>query len=271
MRMTITSSATTVVMGALLVIGEVTANPGGVPVPESPPLVCNTSNFRVEAQTGPNGEFPKASLCNGNPCSEYGYTITSALNISHTIFAAAATQNLVATDPASFVAAAGAGDSLTGFLAAAVHEYSIRFNANGTVYNAKIFTEGVSSPRIGTALVRSGNKIVESCLIASPGIAGNVFQPVFTSQTILAAGGKCLVNLVFDASGNVINVTLAQGSHPSCQVGSPASGQQLLVNGNPLQNNAGPHGITFGTNTTTCWGPPIPSVPKCVCTAAPCP
>jgi hypothetical protein len=101
--------------------------------------------------------------------------------------------------------------------------------------------------------------------IVGPGDIGDPFQPKFTLQNASVAGGKCTAHLIFDKHGNVSDVT----TDPPCVTGSPVG--DIIVNGAPLKNNTGPHGITFGTGTSTCYGPSIPSPAKCVCTASPCP
>jgi len=284
------SSAAIVLIGALFVVGEVAATdfPGSGPYPistvpasESPPLTCNTltpagnpGNFTVTAITGSNGEFPKRALCGtpGIACSEYSYQISSPLlNIDHTLFSVSATQELWGGAP-TFTPSIAVGDSTTGFLTYARHEYAIRFNSNHSKSDtAQMWISGASRPRVGSVVIRSGSKIVESCVIATPGIAGDTFQPVFQSQTVVLAGGKCTGTLVFDAGGNVINIINPTPVPPNtiCNVGSPTG--DLMVNDAPLKNNSGPHGITFGTGTTTCYGPPRPSVPLCVCTTVICP
>lgn len=270
MRDKFASSAAAILVGALFVAGEVVANPTGVPVPEAPPLSCSTTFFNVTLNSTASATCPTASA---SLCTKYDYTIaaksSTGPNVDHTVFAVAATQDLNATNPSgSAVAAPGDGDSTTGFLAGARHEYAIRFNsANTKSVSAQIFISGPSTPRVGSVLIRSGNKILETCMLATPGIASDTFQPLFQTQQVTVAGGKCVATLVFDSSGNVVDVTT---SSPGCFVGSPAGGN-LFVGTEPIKNNSGPHGITFGTGTTTCYGPPRPSIPKCVCTATPCP
>lgn len=263
------SSAAAILVGALFAAGEVVANPTGVPVAEAPPLSCSTSFFNVTLNSTGSATCPTASA---SPCTKYDYTIAAKSptgpNVDHTVFAVAATQDLNATNPTSSVSPPGAGDNTTGFLAGARHEYAIRFNSSNTKsVNAQIFISGPSTPRVGSVLIRSGSKILETCMLATPGIASDTFQPLFQTQQVTVAGGKCVATLTFDTSGNVVDVTT---STPGCFVGSP-SGGELTVGGQPLKNNSGPHGITFGTGTTTCYGPPRPSTPKCVCTATPCP
>lgn len=272
------SSAATVLIGTLLAAGEVRANPNGVPIPESPPLSCTTSAFTITAITEAGGVFPKpAPSCDSNGgqqpccpsdapvCSDYGYMISGTLNVDHVVFSVRATEGLAATFPSAFVGSPGNGDSSTGFLAYADHEYTVRFDSNNTKSEeAHILMRGQSSPRNGTVLVRSGRSRTESCLIATPGASGDPFQPAFMTQTVRVAGGKCTAILTF-ANGVLSDVT-----SPDCPTGSPQGGV-LMVNGVPLQNNTGPHGITFGNGTTTCYGPNVPSIPKCICTAQPCP
>jgi hypothetical protein len=171
--------------------------------------------------------------------------------------------------------------SSSDFLEGALHEYTVRFDHNPntkTPASLKIFINGSSTPRVGTVQLKGATK--QRCLIATPGTAAvNTFQPTFTTQEVILAGGKCKATLALDSLGNVADI-LSTESFPlsagnDCQIGSPPPDEQgrreLKVNGTPLQNNVSAHGITFGTGTTTCYGPPRPSVPKCVCTAQPCP
>jgi hypothetical protein len=254
--------------------GGVRANPPvDVSVSEAAPLFCTTTNFRVDA-LAPGGTFPTLTKCaDDQPCSDYGYIITSrGPNFDHAVFAVSASQTVFSTTPqGAFVSAPGVGDSPTGFLAFAKHEYAVRFSSlNSRNGEAHIVIVGASAPRLSTVLVRSGAKQTESCLIAGPGTTStDQFQPVFQTQTTLVAGGKCVAKLTFDANGNVTDVT-AEPTDPPCQVGQPEGGV-LRINGEPIRNNAGPHGITFGNGTTTCYGPPVPRIPRGICTKSPCP
>jgi len=261
-----------VVMGALFATAEVKANPSGVPVSDPGPFSCTTSSFKVEAILV-GGAFPAIVPCPTNPgqnCSDYGYKVSALSptgpNVDHTVFAIAATQDLSSTNPSgSFVSPAGAGDNTTNFLINAKHEYAIRFNsANTKSVEAHIYIVGSSSPRVSSVLVRSGTKLTESCLIAGAGVAGDPFQPVFQEQLAVVAGGKCNAHLIFDSTGNLIDVT----TDPPCVSARP---EVVFVNGQALQNNTSASGITFGENTTTCYGPPKPRTPACICTAEPCP
>lgn len=267
-----------VAIGTLFTATEVRANPTGVPVAQPVPLSCTTVNFRIDAILGPNGEFPIPVTCVNNPglpdlsCADYGYNISSnTKNVDHTVIAVSADQDLDSTSPAAFVSAPGAGDKVTGFLKNARHEYTVRFNSSKTKsVQAHVFIVGPSSPRISSVLVRSGNNdddgggISQSCLIAGPGVAGDPFQPISLTQTVMAAGGKCVVELIFDNNGNLADI---HTDTPGCEMGQG----NVMINGEPLQNNTSPNGITFGDGTTTCYGPPVPSPARCVCTKKPCP
>lgn len=86
------------------------------------------------------------------------------------------------------------------------------------------------------------------------------------TRTELVAGKQCVAKLTFDTDGHLIDVDTDFPCHKGMA--------QLFIVGpqnkrEPLQNNPG--GITFGTGTTTCYGPPYPSPPRCVCTKLPCP
>ena len=79
------------------------------------------------------------------------------------------------------------------------------------------------------------------------------------------AGGKCAYKPKCDASGNLVDVD----TDPPC-VRAPLTA--LQCNGAPVQlNESSINWITFGTGTSTCYGPPIPNPPICICTKSPCP
>lgn len=264
--------AVVVAVGAVFAATQGSAhNPTGVPITEPGPFVCTTTNFQIQAILGLSGEFPMdGGPCtltpkhSGQNCVDYGYIISARSptgpNVDHTVFAISADQDLDHTSPTSFVSVPGAGDNTTGFLKYADHEYAVRFNSSNTKsIEAHIFIVGPSSPRITSILVRSGTKNTESCLIAGPGVTvdPDPFQPLSVTETVLAAGGKCLVDLIYDAHGNLAEITpITSGCEVT--IGDPT------VNGEPLRNNTNRHGITFGNNTTTCYGPPVPSPARCV-------
>jgi hypothetical protein len=263
-------------------------NLAGVPVSESAPTSCTTvsfaspqtSSFTVQTSGNP---WPAPASCTNGPCLDYAYTISAkdlsnGPNIDHTVFAVSASQALAMTSPSAYVTSPGSGDGTTGFLAGTRHEYPVRFNSsNSKSVTAHIYIYRPSAPRISTVLIRSGTKLAESCLIAGPGVgsSSDVFQPVTSSQTTTVAGGKCIATLIFDSAGNLFDVTAVNApgapGDTDCQVRSPDTDHPLLINGKPLRNNTSPFGITYGDGTTTCYGPPIPSIPKCICTKSPCP
>jgi hypothetical protein len=112
--------------------------------------------------------------------------------------------------------------------------------------------------------------------IAGPGDIGDPSQPKFATQDATVADGKCIAHLIFDKKGIIIDVTTSNapgyvpsGDETPCTAVSVTG--DIIVNGNPLKNNTGPHGITFGNGTSTCYGPSIPSPAKCICTKSPCP
>jgi hypothetical protein len=142
---------------------------------------------------------------------------------------------------------------------------------------------GNGNTELCSAVDNNGVALLVPGGIAGPGDIGDPFQPKFATQDATVADGKCIAHLIFDKKGNVIDVTAsnAPGFVPTtgetnCTVASPVvtpanPNADIIVNGAPLKNNTGPHGITFGTGTTTCYGPSIPSPAKCVCTRLPCP
>jgi len=93
--------------------------------------------------------------------------------------------------------------------------------------------------------------------------------PAAKNEPQMTAAGlpACVAAVVRDSNGKVTDVVPAAGCHTGL-------GQGLFVVG--PQNRREPirevnEYITFGSGTTTCYGPPIPSPPRCVCTALPCP
>ncbi len=110
---------------------------------------------------------------------------------------------------------------------------------------------------------------------------GNVHQRTKgLERRELVADGKCVALLKYDpVDDSKFKVDLDTGNSlndKNCTAGNAADpanpadpATKLSVNGKPLTYNSG--SITFGDGTTTCYGPPIPSPPRCVCTAKPCP
>jgi len=254
----------------LLAVLQASANPAGVPVDPEAPLTCITSgdgNWRIEAITGANGEFPVSVACSlsantNKRCAEYAYTIEQLKknSISHTASAVSADQDLDSAGPSAQVAVPGIGDPSSGFLQNAAHEYAITYNPNSSVFTPSIVVVEPSVARITTILITKGN-VQESCLIAGPGVQDaslTPFTPIVTSQKQLAAGGKCEVELVYNAKGEVVDVkTSTQGC--TVDVGP------VIIDGEELRDNRSPTGITHGNNTCTTYGPPIPSPARTVC------
>ncbi len=237
-------------------------SPAGVPVGTAP-LECTTpsGSWKVSAMPGPGGEFPVLVDCGenhaGKSCARYRYDIDDlgGGTPDHVLFAVSADQDLDSAGPSAFVTPPGtsSGDSKTGFLAYARHEYPIRVNPTPNV-PADLVIVAPSSPRISTVLVTKG-KTRESCLIAGPGVPGLPFRPCPVSRDEIAAGGQCLVRLFYDSSCQVSEIqSLTEGCEVT--VGNP------IVNGQPLQDN--PTSITFGTGTVTCYGPPSPNPARCI-------
>ena len=262
-----------VAAGSVLFSMGAIANPPGVPVADAP-LSCATANFSITAVTGGNGEFPTSQLCDPNDatkgtCSVYGYKVTSPTGstISQSLFAVSADQDIYGTftlpnGTSAYVANLGAGDSTTGFLKYAQHEYSVRFNSNSTTFEGYLFIKGASSPRLGTAFIRGG-KLDESCLIAGPGVGGNPWTPTTSSADVVVAGGKCAATLKYGATGKLVNIVLPPNS--PCFTGKVPDGYLPAIGGEPIRDAQGP--ITFGNGTTTIY---MPSK-LAVCTALPCP
>ncbi len=79
-----------------------------------------------------------------------------------------------------------------------------------------------------------------------------------------AAKGKCVAKAKCDSLGRVVDVD----TEGPCVKGV-ANESNLSINGQPLTDNK--CSITYGTATSTCYGPPIPNPPVCICTKSPCP
>jgi len=90
-----------------------------------------------------------------------------------------------------------------------------------------------------------------------------------TSRTERVAGTNCVVRVVKDGHGKIIDVD----TDPPCHKGRPGAGLFVVVGPQiareRLTENTG--AMTFGAGTTKCYGPPNPDPPMCVCTKAPCP
>jgi len=137
---------------------------------------------------------------------------------------------------------------------------------------------GNGNTELCSAVDGTGTLRIPQSGIAGPGDIGDPFQPKFATQDSTVADGKCIAHLIFDKKGTLIDVTAdnAPGYVPNPALGeTPCTAVSvtgdIIVNNAPLKNNTGPHGITFGTGTSTCYGPSIPSPAKCVCTKTPCP
>lgn len=92
--------------------------------------------------------------------------------------------------------------------------------------------------------------------------SGGSFQPVLLERRELVAGGKCIAKLTF--SKGVI--TKVESETKGCYYGEAK--KTFLLNNKPILYV---DSITFGSGTTTCYGPPNPSPAMCICTAQPCP
>jgi hypothetical protein len=87
------------------------------------------------------------------------------------------------------------------------------------------------------------------------------YAPAVEQRIESVNGGQCKAILLFKN-----NQLFEVQTQPPCIA---AKAKDLKVNGQPVQFLEG--SITFGTGTTTCYGPPIPTPAYCVCTASPCP
>jgi hypothetical protein len=99
------------------------------------------------------------------------------------------------------------------------------------------------------------------CMSPNADAQSGKYAPAVEQRTELVNGGKCKAILFFKN-----NQLFEVKTQPPCMV---AKAKDLKVNGQPVQYLEG--SITFGTGTTTCYGPPIPTPAYCVCTEQPCP
>lgn len=96
-----------------------------------------------------------------------------------------------------------------------------------------------------------------------------IFKVIPATRSEWVAGGQCLADLEFNRAGELVKVSTRTAG---CYSGSPATALYLTPNKKDfyeLKNNE--NSVTFGDGTTTCYGPPIPNPPMCVCTRTPCP
>jgi len=260
------------------------------------PLSCTTvnskdggNNYLVEAIVDPvTGEFPLTRECppygSGIQCTDFGYIVsTTSATVSHTLFAVQA-DYLIHIDPdlqgaqSESIADPGEG-SLDGFLKYAMHEKAVRFNSNGTTFEAHILVEGDAVVGATTALVQGG-KIKESCLIAGPGSVvtqGDVWQPITSSKNVNVLHGECDATLNYNPSGKLIGIDLPQASIDNgCITGQVPAGAKAAFGGTGtpedgigeiIQNANVPDGISFGDASTIMY---LPSG-WAICTEDPCP
>jgi hypothetical protein len=90
-------------------------------------------------------------------------------------------------------------------------------------------------------------------------------KPAPVAKQEKVANGQCTAVVTYNNKGEIDNV-----SSPDCEVGQKilyiTSDKRTFYE---LKHSS--ESITFGGATTTCYGPPYPSPPRCVCTAQPCP
>lgn len=243
------------------------------------PLSCTSvdskgggNNYRIDAITGGNGEFPLTTACPDDAskqCADFGYRVTSlnGATVSHSMFAASG-EYVVQKDPSlsEDVYDPGQGDP-SGFLEYAMHEKAIRFNSNSTTFEGHIYVEGDAIAGATTAYVQGG-KINESCMLAGPGSTrtlGDVWKPTTSEKNVNVLHGACDATLHYNGSGDLVNITLPASS--PCTTGKVPAGAKPAIGGEPIQNANVPEGISFGHHSTIMY---LPSG-WAICTASPCP
>ncbi len=203
-------------------------------------------------------------------CFQYQYTIhyPPSLPLYYSLFSVSATQLVPLTSPvASLIQPAYTGDD--DFLDDALHEYVLKFSGS-TSTNVSLFVRtgpGESSnARVGTVMVKAGYKR-EGCLIATPGVtSGNAFQPI---QHVPAGHGcrrQVLCNLVVRCQWQRFRRNRCD---PDTAVCRPLQRSRIPTwtdcerRAASEQQRSLWHHDWHGTKT--CYGPPRPSIPKCVC------
>lgn len=238
--------------------------PSGVPVSSQAPLSCKTSagNWQISAAPDSGGVWPQVVNCLNHTgvCSLYKYTLAALGKFSspdHIVFAVSADQDVDRAGPTASVTPPGTsgGDSATGFLARAQHEFPIRVNPTPQI-PAEISIAGPSSPRISTVLVKKGNDY-ESCLIAGPGLSGNTNAVIASSTIFTSSANNCVVEIRKNAAGVVTDILLLPPptSDPACASSPELSitdisvdGQQLHFAGDGVTNG----GLTILGSTDLC-------------------
>lgn len=244
----------TFVMGLLLAVSEVKAHfPAGVPVSSQAPLSCKTSagNWQIAAIPDSGGSWPHIVSCTSHSglCSLYKYSVSPLGKFStpdHVVFAVSADQDVDRAGPSASVTPPGTsgGDSATGFLARAQHEFPIRLNPTPSL-PAEISIAGPSSPRISSVLVKKGNDF-ESCLIAGAGIGGNVNAVIAASTVFTSSANNCAVEIRKNANGVVTDILLLPPptSDPACSTSPALSISDITVDG--LELHFAGDGVTNG-------------------------
>ncbi|MEJ2106344.1 MAG: hypothetical protein P8X48_03300 [Acidiferrobacteraceae bacterium] len=277
MRKQMSSSLVGLLTFGLVVLSTaVTANAVADPLPFSCTTVDSKgggNNYKVEAITGDNGEFPLTAACPDDAskqCADFGYTVSSLSGdtVSHSFFAASA-DYAVQEDPSASenVYAPGQGDPQSGFLEYAMHEKVVKFNSNATTFEGHIFVEGDAVAGATTAYIQGG-KNNESCLIAGPGSVrtlDNVWVPKTSSKNVNVLHGACDATLHYNGKGDLVNITL--GANSACYTGKIPPNAKAAIGGEPIQDVNAPDGISFGNHSTIMY---LPSG-WAICTATPCP
>jgi hypothetical protein len=103
-------------------------------------------------------------------------------------------------------------------------------------------------------------------------------RPRGSEEKFVVLDGRCIATLKYGADGSIEDVT-AVSSDPddtnSCGVaekdGLSIGGTKLLENSGSVTLEVEGQGIRAGRGKMICYGPPIPSPPRCICMAKPCP
>jgi hypothetical protein len=118
-----------------------------------------------------------------------------------------------------------------------------------------------------------------SCLAClTPSFLFSDRRSVRSEEKFVVLDGRCIATLKYNANGSIEDI-IAVSTDPkdvnSCGV---TEKEDLTIGGVKLLDNSGSitvetegQGVRGSPGKMICYGPPIPSPPRCVCTAKPCP
>jgi hypothetical protein len=103
-------------------------------------------------------------------------------------------------------------------------------------------------------------------------------RPRRSEEKIVVLDGRCIATLKYNANGSIEDITAVSVDPSDTNSCGVAEKENLTVRGIKLLDNSGSitleveaHGVRGSAGKMICYGPPVPSPPRCVCTAKPCP